>query len=72
MLSKSVLFNKTVPSTIRFFNATGLPTMPDADGSGSPHGMAIRFQLPAGASTDMVMISANGFPVATPDDFRDL
>ena len=35
VLSKSVLFNKTVPATIRFSNATGLPTMPDADGGGS-------------------------------------
>ena len=35
VLSKSVLFNKTVPVSIRFSNATGLPTMPDADGGGS-------------------------------------
>jgi len=31
--------------------------------------MAIRFQLPDGSSTDIVSISANGFPVATPEDF---
>jgi catalase len=31
--------------------------------------MAIRFLLPDGKSTDIVSISANGFPVATPEDF---
>jgi len=35
--------------------------------------MAIRFKLPDGANTDIVSISAaNGFPVATPEDFLAL
>ena len=71
-MSKAAQFSKTVPVLVRFSNATGLPTMPDADGGASPHGMAIRFQLAGGASTDIVAISANGFPVATPEEFRDL
>ncbi len=68
-LSKAVHFKKQVPILVRFSNATGVPTMPDADPNASPHGIAIRFQLPGGASTDIVSISANGFPVATPEDF---
>ncbi len=34
--------------------------------------MAIRFKLPDGGSTDIVSISANSFPVATPEDFLAL
>jgi catalase len=46
--------------------------MPDADANASPHGIAIRFQLPGGASTDIVSISAKTFPVATPEAFVEL
>ena len=58
-----------VPVLVRFSNGTGVPTLPDADPNGSPHGIAIRFQLPGGESTDIVSISANSFPVATPEEF---
>ena len=61
-----------VPILVRFSNATGVPTLPDADGNASPHGIAIRFQLPDGQSTDIVSISSNGFPVATPEEFVEL
>lgn len=71
-LSKAPHFMKPVPVTVRFSNATGVPVLPDADPNASPHGMAIRFQLAGGASTDIVAISANGFPVATPEDFLAL
>ena len=71
-LSRAAHFAKRVPVLVRFSNGTGLPTMPDADGNASPHGMAIRFQLPGGANTDIVGISANGFPVATPEEFLEL
>lgn len=60
---------QSVPVLVRFSNATGVPTLPDADGNASPHGIAIRFQLPDGQTTDIVSISANGFPVATPEEF---
>ena len=71
-LSKAPHFRKAVPVIVRFSNGTGVPTMPDADPNASPHGIAIRFQLPGGASTDIVSISSNGFPVATPEDFLAL
>ena len=71
-LSKAAHFAKRVPVLVRFSNGTGLPTMPDADGNASPHGIAIRFQLPKGENTDIVSISANSFPVATPEEFLGL
>jgi catalase len=69
-LSKAPHFLKTVPVIVRFSDTTGVPTMPDASPDASPHGMAIRFQLPENASTDIVGISINSFPVATPGDFQ--
>ncbi|HEX9391126.1 MAG TPA: catalase family peroxidase [Usitatibacteraceae bacterium] len=71
-LSKAPHFKKQVPVIVRFSDGTGVPNMPDADPNASPHGIAIRFQLPGGASTDIVSISSNGFPVATPEDFLAL
>lgn len=67
--SKSPHFARTVPILVRFSDPTGVPTLPDADPHASPHGMAIRFTLPDGTSTDIVSLSANAFPVATPEDF---
>lgn len=71
-LSKAPHFAKAVPVLVRFSNATGVPTLADADDNASPHGMAIRFDLPDGTNSDLVCISANGFPVATPEDFLGL
>ena len=71
-LSKAPHFASAVPVLVRFSDATGVPTLPDADPNASPHGIAIRFDLPGGAHTDIVSISANGFPVATPEDFLAL
>ena len=68
-VSKALHFRKSVPVLVRFSNATGVPTLPDADPDASPHGISIRFQLPDSANTDIVSISANSFPVATPEDF---
>jgi catalase len=70
-LSKAAHFalGQSVPVLVRFSNGTGVPTLPDASPNASPHGIAIRFDLPQGASTDIVSISANGFPVATPEEF---
>jgi catalase len=67
--SKAPHFAKSVPVLVRFSDTTGVPTLPDADPNASPHGIAIRFTLPDGAFTDIVSISANSFPVATPEDF---
>lgn len=63
---------KASPAIVRFSDATGLPTIPDADGNSFPKGIAIRFQLPEGAYTDIVSISTNGFPAANPEDFLGL
>ena len=60
------------PVIVRFSNATGVPNIPDADGNSFPKGMAIRFQLADGSYTDIVGISVNGFPAATPEDFLGL
>jgi catalase len=71
-LSKAPHFAKTVPVLVRFSDPTGVPNLPDASPDASPHGMAIRFQLPGGNYSDIVSISANSFPVATPEDFLAL
>jgi catalase len=71
-LSKAPHFAAPVPVLVRFSDTTGVPNLPDAAPEASPHGMAIRFKLPGGGSTDIVSISANSFPVATPQDFLAL
>lgn len=66
------LQTKSTPVVVRFSNATGVPNIPDANGNAFPKGIAIRFQLPDGEITDIVSISVNGFPAATPEDFLGL
>ncbi|ACT47007.1 catalase family peroxidase [Methylotenera mobilis] len=70
--SAAHLQTKASPVTVRFSDATGLPTIPDADGNSFPKGIAIRFQLADASYTDIVSISTNGFPAATPEDFLGL
>lgn len=60
-----------VPVTIRFSDSTGLPAIPDTDPGASPRGMAVKFHLPSGSKTDIVVHSFNGFPVATIVELRD-
>mgnify|MGYP001589296903 CR=1 FL=1 len=60
------------PVIVRFSNATGVPTIPDASPNANPHGMAIRFELADGSHTDIVSISVNGVPAATPEEFLGL
>ncbi len=72
-LSKSPLFAGTpLPVTVRFSDAGGIPKIPDADPGANPHGMAIKFHLTDGEESDIVTVSFKFFPVATPEDFRDL
>jgi catalase len=61
----------TVPVVVRFSDATGIPTIPDGSPDANPHGMAVKFKLPAG-EMDLVAVSVPVFPVATASDFRDL
>ena len=72
-LTKSPIFaGATLPVTVRFSDAGGLPNLSDGAPAANPHGMAIKFQLPDGAESDIVTNSLKFFPVATPEDFRDL
>src|SRR5206468_397624 len=72
-LSRAVLFNgSSIPVTVRFSDAIGVPNIPDGSADANPHGMAIKFHLPDGSETDMVINSLKFFPVATGEDFRDL
>jgi catalase len=59
----------TVPVTARLSDGTGVPQINDDNENASPRGMAIRFALPGGASTDIVANSHNGFFVGTGEDF---
>lgn len=60
------------PVTVRFSNATGVPNIPDTNPNANPRGIAIRFSLPDGSYTDIVSISVNAFPAATPEEFLGL
>jgi len=72
-LSRAVLFSgKTYPVTVRFSDSGGVPDVADGSSGANPHGMAIKFHLPAGVDTDMVIVSLKFFPVATGEEFRDL
>jgi catalase len=57
-----------VPVTVRFSNFTGLPELPGNDPQSNPRGMAIRFQAPGRAWTDLVAHSYNGFPTSTVEE----
>lgn len=56
-----------VPVTVRFSNGSGRPTR--ADGARDERGMAIKFHLPDGVTTDMVSLTLPVFFVRTPEDF---
>jgi catalase len=72
-LSRAVLFSgSTVPVTVRFSDSGGLPAVPDGSPGANPHGMAIKYHLPNGTDTDMVIVSLKFFPVGSGEDFRDL
>lgn len=72
-LSRAVLFGGTeVPVTVRFSDSTGVPNLPDGSDDANPHGMAVKFHLPDGSDTDIVINSLKFFPVSTGEEFRDL
>lgn len=71
-VSKAAHFQKQkspIPVTVRFSAASGSPTAPDT--AEMPRGMAVKFTLADGSQTDIVVLSFNGFPVATSEEFRD-
>jgi catalase len=55
--------------TVRFSAGSGIPTVSDTDQM--PRGMAVKLTLPDGSKTDLVLLSFNGFPAATAEEFRD-
>jgi catalase len=60
----------STPVTVRYSDATGLPTVPDNDPARSgPRGIAVRFHLAEHVHTDIVAHSTNGFPVRTGEEF---
>src|SRR2546428_10981096 len=71
-VSKAAHLQKAkVPVTVRFSDATGIPTIPDNDAGAGPRGIALKFNLPDGFQTDIVGHSFNGFPTATAEEFKD-
>ena len=60
------------PVLVRFSNNGGLPTIADTDPNGQPQGVALRFLLPDGDATDLLMLSTRSFPVASRADFLAL
>ncbi len=58
-----------VPVTVRFSNGTGRPDR--ADGAKDERGMAVKFHLPNGKTTDIVSLTLPAFFVRTPEDFLE-
>lgn len=70
-LSKAGHFQgAAVPVLVRFSDASENPHI--SDNSGVPRGMAVRFNIPGGGVTDIVVLSHNGFIVGTGEDFLAL
>jgi catalase len=71
MLSRAKhLDGSTVPALIRFSNGSGDPAQ--RDGSPGVRGMAVKFMLPDGSTTDVSTQTARLFVSSTPDGFVDL
>ncbi|HUE32323.1 MAG TPA: catalase family peroxidase [Mycobacterium sp.] len=64
------LDGSTVPALIRFSNGSGNPAQ--RDGSPGVRGMAVKFTLPDGSTTDVSTQTARLFVASTPDGFVDL
>lgn len=72
-ITKAIQFlNTKTLITVRFSDFTGIPTIPDTVGVSNPRGLAIKFHLPNGVSSDIVTHSFNGFPVSNTDEFVQL
>lgn len=56
-----------VPVTVRFSSGSGRPTR--ADGAHDERGMAVKFHLPDGRTTDIVSLTLPVFFTRTPEDF---
>lgn len=71
-VTKAIHFQSTPTAvTLRFSNFGGYPHIADADPGAAPYGMSVKFGLPDGSETDIVMHSFNGFPARTAEEFRE-
>jgi catalase len=62
----------STPTTVRYSDSTGLPSVPDNDPARSgPRGIGIRFRLDEHLHTDIVAHSFDGFPVRTGEEFLE-
>jgi catalase len=64
------LDGSTVPALVRFSNGSGNPNQ--RDGTPGIRGMAVKFTLPDGSTTDVSTQTAKLFTSSTPDGFVDL
>jgi len=70
-LSRAAHLNGTaVPALIRFSSGSGNPAQPD--NAPGVRGMAVKFTLPDGSTTDVSTQTAKLFPASTPDGFISL
>ncbi len=61
-LSKAAIFDgSSIPVTVRFSDSTGVPNIPDGKSNANPHGLSIKYHLPDGSETDMVINSLHFF-----------
>src|SRR5437588_6830078 len=66
-LSRALHFaGEPVRAHLRFSNGSGDPTIPD--GTRDARGMAVKFYLPGGQTTDIVALSLPAFFTRTPED----
>src|SRR6202521_4457764 len=55
-VTKSPIYaGATLPVTVRFSDAGGLPNLSDGAPAANPHGMAIKFKLSDGSESDIVV-----------------
>lgn len=71
-VSKALHFAAPVPVTVRFSDGAPDPMIPDNSAFAGPRGLAIRFSLPNGKTSDIVSMSHNGFVVGTGEEFLAL
>jgi catalase len=70
-LSRAAHLNgSTVPALVRFSSGSGNPKQPD--NAPGVRGMAVKFTLPDGSTTDVSTQTAKLFPASTPDGFVSL
>ena len=66
-LSRAPFLAEPVPVVVRVSNGGGNPDAPDYEQDG--RGLAVKFSLPDGSTTDMVSTSLPAFIARTPEDF---